>query len=406
MKKFILLIILLTLAVMLFSQVDQRQVTVINVGVTVRVLEKNQLVRDLTIDDFELYEDGVLQKIEAMYLINKTSVEREEAPRKFYPALNRHFYLLFQITDYNPSLEEAIDYFIKNIIQPGDTLDIWTPVKKYNLSSKALQTLPKATISEEMKKIIRKDTQVGSSYYRELMRDLKRLVRAISSQAGGTGPTMTEMETDSSSSMFGLEMLLPRYRETLEKMEDLRLFDENNLIQFANILKRQEGENFVFYFYQREYRPELSTSIVNRLQGLYQDEPNILGQVRELFQVYHRSITFDAEKIRKAFADSQVLFNFIFMNKIPQTISGVHMREQSEDIFKVLSTAAKATGGSVDTSQDPGSGFKNALAKSDDYYLLYYSPKNYMRDGQFKSIEVKVKNTKYKVFHRNGYFAK
>jgi VWFA-related protein len=94
------------------------------------------------------------------------------------------------------------------------------------------------------------------------------------------------------------------------------------------------------------------------------------------------------------------------MNKIPQTISGVHMREQSEDIFKVLSTAAKATGGSVDTSQDPGSGFKNALAKSDDYYLLYYSPKNYMRDGQFKSIEVKVKNTKYKVFHRNGYFAK
>ncbi len=406
MKKFILLIILLTLAVMLFSQVDQRQVTVINVGVTVRVLEKNQLVRDLTIDDFELYEDGVLQKIEAMYLINKTSVEREEAPRKFYPALNRHFYLLFQITDYNPSLEEAIDYFITNIIQPGDTLDIWTPVKKYNLSSKALQTLPKETIAKEMKKIIRKDTQVGSSYYRELMRDLKRLVRAISSQAGGTGPAMTEMETDSASSMFGLEMLLPRYRETLEKMEDLRLFDENNLIQFANILKRQEGENLVFYFYQREYRPELSTSIVNRLQGLYQDEPNIMGQVRELFQVYHRSITFDAEKIRKAFADSQVLFNFIFMNKIPQTISGVHMREQSEDIFKVLSAAAKATGGSVDTSQDPGSGFKSALAKSDDYYLLYYSPKNYVRDGQFKSIEVKVKNTKYKVFHRKGYFAK
>ena len=406
MKKLVLLIILLTLAVMLFSQVDQRQVTVINVGVTVRVLEKNQLVRDLTIDDFELYEDGVLQKIEAMYLVKKSSVEREEAARKYYPSLNRHFYLLFQITDHNPKLEEAIDYFINNIIQPGDTLDIWTPVKKYNLSSKALQTLPKETIAEEMKKIIRKDTQVGSSYYRELLRDLQRIVRAISSQAGGTGPTMTEMETDSASSMFGLEMLLPRYRETLEKMENLRLFDENNLIQFANILKKQEGENFVYYFYQREYRPELNTSIVNRLQSIYQDEPQIMGQVQELFQVYHRTITFDSERIKKAFADSEVLFNFIFMNKIPLTISGVQMTEQSEDIFKVLSTAAEATGGSVDTSQDPGTGFKNALAKSDDYYILYYSPKNYMRDGQFKSIEVKVKSQDYKVFHRLGYFAK
>ena len=47
MKKLILLIILLTLAVMLFSQEEQHQVTVINVGVTARVLEKNQLIRDL-----------------------------------------------------------------------------------------------------------------------------------------------------------------------------------------------------------------------------------------------------------------------------------------------------------------------------------------------------------------------
>ena len=242
MKKFILLIILLTLAVMLFSQVEQHQVTVINVGVTARVLEKNQLVRDLTIDDFELYEDGVLQKIEAMYLVKKTSVEREEAPRKFYPALNRHFYLLFQVIDYNPKLEEAVDYFIHTVILPGDTLDIWTPVKKYNLSSKALQTLPKETIAEEMKKIIRKDTQVGSSYYRELMRDLQRLVRTISSQAGGTGPAITEMEADSADSMFGLEILLPRYRETVAKMEDLRLFenmpglDRHQLRRFTEVI--------------------------------------------------------------------------------------------------------------------------------------------------------------------------
>jgi VWFA-related protein len=407
MKKILLILIVLTaVAFILFSQqVDQHAVTVMNVEVSVRVLDGNQFVDDLTMDDFELYEDGVLQKLEAMYLVKKTNIAREEAHTKFYPSLSRHYYLLFQITDYNPKLEEAVDHFINTIIQPGDTLDIWTPVQKYSLSSKALQSLTKEQIASEMKKIIRKDTQVGASYYRELMRDLKMLVRAISSATGAQGPTMTDMESDSTSSMFGLEFLLPRYRETMSKMEGLRLFDQRNLIGFANALKKQQGENFVFYFYQREYRPEISPSLLNKMQSVYQDDSNIMGQLQTAFDFYHRSITFDAEKIREAFADSSILFNFIFMDKTPENISGIHMREQSEDIFKAFSEAAKATGGDIDTSQNPGIGFKNTLNRSDYYYLLYYSPQNYVKDGTFKKIEVKVRNKNYKLAHRQGYFA-
>jgi len=33
------------------------------------------------------------------------------------------------------------------------------------------------------------------------------------------------------------------------------------------------------------------------------------------------------------------------------------------------------------------------------------TPKNYMADGKFKKIEVKVKGKKYKVTHRAGYIA-
>lgn len=407
MKKILLILtIFIVVAFMLFSQqVDKHAVTVMNVEVAVRVLDGNKFVDNLTMNDFELYEDGILQTLEAMYLVKKTSIAKEEAHTKFYPSLTRHYYLLFQVTDYNPKLEEAVDHFINKIIQPGDTLDIWTPVQKYSLSSKALQSLSKEQIASEMKKIIRKDTQIGASYYRELMRDLKMLVRAISSATGAQSPTMTDMESDSTSSMFGLEFLLPRYRETMSKMEGLRLFDQRNLIGFANALKEQQGENFVFYFYQREYRPEISPSLLNKMQSVYQDDPNIMGQLQTAFDFYHRTITFDAEKIRQAFADSLILFNFIFMDKTRENITGVHMREQSEDIFKVFSEAAKATGGIVETSQNPGIGFKNALDRSDCYYLLYYSPKNYVRDGAFKKIEVKVKNKNYKLTNRTGYFA-
>jgi len=405
MKKFIFPTAFLLLTFILFAQVERHEVTVTNIEVAARVLEGNRFVDDLTIEDFELYEDGILQKIEALYLVKKTNIEREETLKKFNPALSRHYYLLFQITDYNPKLAEAIDYFINQVLQPEDTLMIWTSIKRYNLSSNAIKTMPRETISKEMQKIIRKDTKIGASQYRELMRNLKRLVRAISSSAGYEGPTMTEMETDSTSSMFGLEINLPRYRETLQKMESLRIVDEKMLIQFANILKKQEGENIVFFFYQREFRPEIKSNILNRMMSINQDNPNVMGDLQDLFLAYHREIQYDINKIRQAFADSSLLFNFIFMHKTPEIVSGIYMREQSEDVFSTLSEAAKATGGVVDSSQNPAVGFKNALDTSQYYYLLYYSPKNYIKDEKFKHITIKLKNKDYRITHRAGYYA-
>ncbi|GAF71422.1 unnamed protein product, partial [marine sediment metagenome] len=147
-------------------------------------------------------------------------------------------------------------------------------------------------------------------------------------------------------------------------------------------------------------------STLNRMMSIYQDDPNIMGGLQDLFQAYHRDIEFETDKIKEAFADSSILFNFIFMNKTPEIVSGIHMREQSEDVFSALSEAAKATGGVIDNSQNPAVGFKNALDTSQYYYILYYSPKDYTRDGKFKHITVKVKNKDYRIRHRVGYYAK
>ncbi|MCK4824485.1 VWA domain-containing protein, partial [bacterium] len=69
------------------------------------------------------------------------------------------------------------------------------------------------------------------------------------------------------------------------------------------------------------------------------------------------------------------------------------------------SQIAKATGGIIDSSQNPSYAFKNAAAISESYYLLYYSPKNYIKDGKFKTITVRTKNLDYKVTHRKGYYS-
>ncbi len=408
MKKLIILIVILLLALLLFSQVEQHEVVVTNVEVSVRVLDGSRFLDDLTVNDFEVFEDGVQQKIEALYLVKKSNIERKEAVREFAPRLSRNFYLIFQLIDYNPSLEESIDYLFNQVVLPDDTLTLWTPMNRYNLSSKALASMPKEKIAKEMKNILRKDIKTGSTDYQAMLNELKRLVRSMASSAGfgDQANVMSDIETSESTAQgYSLEFMLPKYRATLERMENLRLIDEKLFITFAELLKKQEGENIVFFFYQREFRPEISPSVLNKMQSLYQDNSNILSDLQDLFQFYHRQIQFNRSRIKQTFADSSFVFNFIFMNKEPSNVSGIHMREQSEDIFSVFSEAAKATGGVVDNSQNPSSGFKNALESSETYYILYYSPADYKKDSKFKTIDVKVKNRNCKVLHRLGYFA-
>ena len=63
---------------------------VINIEVPVRVFAGGRLVTDLTIDDFELLEDGKPQRLEAVYFV-KRHVERRSEAKRFAPHTSRKF---------------------------------------------------------------------------------------------------------------------------------------------------------------------------------------------------------------------------------------------------------------------------------------------------------------------------
>lgn len=405
MKKIILILVLLFLAIYLSAQVEQHTVTVRNVEIPVRVFDGGEFVTGLTMDDFILLEEGEPQDILALYQVRNGEIIRTDADRDFMPVTERHFYFIFQILDYNPKINEAMEYFFQNIFLPGDTVTVMTPVKNYYLSQEAAKSKPVETLVNDMISVIRRDTKLGSLEYNNMLRDLKMMVRSLSSSVTGLSGTSTEMESDVAAGMSSLQFVLPRYRETLQKMEELRVVDERRFLLFAQGLKRMLGQKYVYFFYQREFRPELQARVLNSLMSTNQDDSNVLSQLQELFQFYHRDINLNTDRLTKAFADSSLVFNFIFMNKEPEHISGVDMREQSEDVFKVFSDVTEATGGVVDNSQNPASAFKNATEKNEYYYLLYYSPKNYVPNGQFRTVTVKLKNDGYKINHRLGYIA-
>lgn len=390
MKRYVLFISILIFGSAFFAQDIQHQVGVVNIEVPVRVFKGRTFIDDLTIDDFEIYEDNILQKIETVYLIKKNSIKKQEGEQHFFPKVTRNFVLLFEITEFLPKIEKSIDYFFNYVIQPGDSLMVITPIKTYNFMSEAIKKLPKDIIIDQLKGKLRKDTKLGNSEYWGLINDLKAI--------------MSDSDLD-------LEVRLQNYESILYRLDGMRSINGKKLLDFAGYLKSLEGQKHVFLFYQKELIPKIDYRTIMQLESLNQNHPDLIMKLYELFDFYKRDIAFDVDKVKQAFSDSLISIHFLLITaQRPQMQSleysnTIRMEEQTEDIFSAFSEMAKATGGLVDSSANAAVSFEKAVEASENYYLLYYSPKNYEVNGKFKTIKVKLKNMKYRITHRAGYIA-
>jgi hypothetical protein len=383
---------------------QRHEITVRNIMVPLRVYEGNRFIQNLTIDDLEIFENGVKQRIQALYLVNKNRIERKEVLLDFSPTTARRFYFLFHISEYNAKIGDAIEYFFENIFQPGDQVILMTPIKTYAVSKTAIRSKDKKTIAQDMSAAIRRDTQVGVSEYNGLLSDLRRLVGLLATPKSQER-LIFDLESSGGTQPDTLQYLLNRYRNSLQNIEELRLINEPKLIKFANQIKNIRYQTVVFFFYQREFRPEIHATVLDRLLFDNQHDPAALSLLSDLFQFFHRRININSQRIVREFSDSKAMFNLLFFNKPQVNYTGIFMREQSEDIFRLFSQVAVATGGIVDNTQNPESALKKATPIINRFYLIYYSPTKYLPDGSFKNISMRVKDKKYRIIHRLGYFA-
>ena len=372
-----------------------------SVPITVRVFDGGRFVSGLTLGDFEIEEAGMTVSPQALFLLKKGTIERQEGHTGPPPDVSRRLVLLFQMTEYHSKIPEALDFLFGTELLPTDTLEIETPMRSYRLTREALAAKPRATLARELSEIVRKDIIEGGMAYNSALRDLKRAVRQIGG-IGRTGLGDTEGEVDDGTS---LEQQLMQYSEHLQRMETLRAVDENRLIAFARRMKSLRGQKQVFIVYQREFRPEINPQTMDMLVMDNQERPDILAALQTLFSMYQRPINVDRESVVQAFADSGMDFHFLFMNRQPERVSGITMREQSEDVYKMLSSAAEATGGDTDTSQNPSASLAAALRATEQSYLLLYAPSTAAPPGTFISLKVRVKGRDYRVTCRSGYLS-
>jgi len=410
-KKIAFFACIVILSFSLFSQEVAKEVLVVNIEVPVRVFKGSTFVDNLSINDFEVFEEGIPQKVEAVYLVKKRTIERSEEKKEFAPITSRNFYLFFEISEYTGKIGNAMSYFVKNVLFPGDNLTVVTPRKTYRMKSKTLEILPKEKIINDLRGMVRRDAYVGNLEYKNTYDDIASLARSLtttlSSAVGGGSKSGDEFSAfgDSSFSDMSVEVQISLYRDLLRRLEHLRKVDQSKLLDFAKFLKDKEGQKYIFMFYQREFIPQIEPAILNQAMEQYQNRPEILHKISDLIHLYKREIAFDVDLVKQAYADSSVSIHFLFIARPAKRVFGVYMEEHSEDIYAAFREMASATGGISDSSANPVSLCQKAVEAAENYYLLYYSPQNYKKDGKFKQIKVRARDKNYKVLHRAGYFA-
>ncbi len=419
MKKVLLFSSVIFMSLVLFSQQIKEEASVINIEVPVRVFIGKTFIDNLTIDDFEVLENGVPQNIEAVYFVKKRSVERSEEKKRFSPKTARSFFLFFELSKYDPKIGDAIKYFVHNVLAPGDDLSFVTSMKTYRMKNIAFEVTSPDEVAKQLIGIVRRDTMTGNSEYRFMINEISNLAQSLSITmaqsrmvvVGGEqiieeiSMPMSDLAPSSQFDGRSLEEQFSLYENYIFKLDNLRRMDQQKLIHFAEYLKDKEGQKYVTIFYQKEFIPQLDPAILSQTMSLYQDRPVILQTIANVIEFYRREVPIDTELVKQTYADCSISIHFLYLTNPPETQYGVYMADHSEDIFSAFQEMAVATGGYIDSSARADSMFKHAVEASENYYLLYYTPNHYIADGQFKKIQVKVKNGKCRIFHRAGYFA-
>lgn len=234
----------IVLAVFLFAfaisaQEIQHEAIAINIEVPVRVFKGNTFIDNLTIENFEVFEEGVLQNIEAVYFIRKKEIERKEINstvdkgRELTPNPSRTFVLMFEIVEYLPQIGEVLDYFFSNVIQLGDSFIIATPTKTYNLNSQALERIPKEEIARQLTGRLRQNANLGSTAYRSQLNHINQIDKL----------------PDTDLSYYDKRQLL---LNELRHLKQLAYFDVKNATDFADFLKGNKGRSMSSSFFRKE----------------------------------------------------------------------------------------------------------------------------------------------------------
>jgi len=383
------------------QKTSQEEVTVIAVEVPVRVLHKGQFVKNLTQEDFEIYENGVLQPITGFEVRSRrisvpVDVSAEEL--KIQPE-KRLFLLIFNIFDYQDYVGEAVDYFFANTFRKGDRIIIVTEGNLFPIETGKGPVKVAQDVKDTLKKFKVISTMQILGAYQDLRSEADRLILALQ----GSQP----MPWDQAVTAFyrNYERIWLEYK---------RQFITPDLELYRSMIKRiksEEGEKWALCFQQREMFPKLKNEgrlerLIRELVDTPSEDPMITIQQRNVRSMQMRlqrlfavSGDIPTEALKNLFMEANITFHLLLLKSHrPLVERDFEYREVGSDYEDCFRQISLSTGGHTVFSNKVVEAMEEASQTEDYYYLLVYSPKEDPTEKPL-AIDVKVKQKGVDVIH-------
>lgn len=386
----------LFLLIFLFASSQERpqeKVTVTAVEVPVRVLQKGRVVRELTQEDFEIFENGIKQEITGFEAISRKISSQEETltPR----SQKRIFILIFNVFDYNDAVGEGIDYFFTNFFRPGDQILIITENTMLNLGKGNNLSGVIQGLKETLKQYKVISTAQILKAYRDLDFEGDQLLASLRGLRGGA-----------LGSNWAQGVL--RFYQNYERIwkEYRRQFIALDIGLYRSLVRRiisLEGEKWALCFQQREMFPKLRNQgpldyEIRQVVEVPSDDPmattlqrTIRSKQMELNKLFNVSSFIPAEELKNLFMEANISFHLILFKSTRTMVNkDFELEEVSQDYEDCFRQISLSTGGRTFFSNKIAEAVQEASESEDYHYLLVYSPKEKPSDEE-RDIEVKVK---------------
>lgn len=377
----------------IFQERAQEKVTVTAVEVPVRVMIEGKPVRDLTREDFELYENGIQQEVTQFEVISRKIAVPAWSERT--KTKGRVFLLIFNIFDYNDSVGEAIDHFFQEIFRAGDRVVVLTEGRVLNIEpGKGVEDLA-GQIKDALREFKSISTQMTLKNFSEINREADRLLAILRGQ---------EREVS-----MGLDQALFRFFENYRRIWEAyrNQFLTPDISFYRNLMRRLravEGEKWAICFQQWEMFPQIRSAsrldieIRNWVDNQVEPQAQVSSRLVEARrQDLQRSFDFkgniNPDALSDLFLGANFTFHLILMKSAREILSqDFELKEVGGDYEEMLSRISRASGGSVAFSNEGVTALQEAAKLEDFHYLLVYSPKA-SASLKRREIEVKVKRT-------------
>ncbi len=372
------------------QQRPEEKVTVIAVEVPVRVLQKGQVVKNLTMEDFEIFADGLKQEITGFEIRSRTiskEISREDMKAK---REKRLFLLIFNIFDYNETVGEAIDHFFEQFFGPGDQLIILTENKIFDIERGKKASEVASDLKDTLKRFKLISNQSTYNAYRDLRIEADRLLSALRGDARNLSVPWDR----------AILQFYENYQRVWNDYRRRYLTPDVELYRsLIKRIKQLQGEKWAFCFQQRDLFPRLKNEgpleieIRNQLGAAVDATEQVRARMvqakqGELARMFDFSQNFPAQTLSDLFLEANITFHLILMKSQRSLVEkDFELREVAKDYENCFREISTSTGGYSVFSNRVVEAMEEASQTEDYYYLLVYNPK---ADAVDKEIEIDV----------------